>query len=601
MVKFNPTAKTYKSTIGAVEVNKTFSLTLKLERSIDATRVFLCFYKDGGSLYRRFMPCVKTDKYCTYKLKISFAECGLYFYYFQIETNCGTKFVCADVSLDGVLCDEVKSVYQLTVYSPDKNTANWFAGGVVYHIFVDRFFKDGEGKYPPNAKINDDWYAVPDHRPVDGEILNNEFFGGNISGITQKLKYIKSLGTTVIYLSPIFKSNSNHKYNTGDYLKIDEGFGNEEIFSKFINEANKIGISVILDGVFSHTGDDSVYFNKYGTYDSLGAFQSADSPYFGWYRFGRHPYEYKSWWGIDTLPEVDESNQSYIDFICNKVIPKWFDMGIKGMRLDVADELPDEFLYPLCKSIKERGDNVIIGEVWENATDKISYEVRRKYFQGGQLDSVMNYPLKDGIISLMLNGDGKAFVNLLKQQINNYPKNCLDKLFNLLSSHDTKRILTALSGAEVAGKDQQSEFKLKGEELEKAKAKLKAAVVLQYTLYGVPCLFYGDEAGLQGFGDPFCRMCYPWGREDKELLSFYKSLGELRKDKLFAAAEVKNLKFNNGVLSYLRKDKKRGYHICVNVSAEVKKRPVKKNASVVLGESEKFLKSYGYSVSYFDG
>ncbi len=600
MVKFNPTVKTYKSIVGAVPKNKTFNITLKLDKNVGVNRVFFCFYKDGGILYRRFMPCVKQADFCTYKLKISFAEKGLYFYYFEAETNCGVKFVCASDSLDGVLCDRAESAYQLTVYETSSKNAYWFAGGVVYHIFVDRFCKDGVGGYPKNAKINADWYAIPDYRPVDGEVLNNEFFGGNISGILQKLKYIKSLGTTLIYLSPIFQSNSNHKYNTGDYLKIDEGFGNEEIFANFIQEANKLGIAVILDGVFSHTGDDSVYFNKYGNYDSCGAYQSKDSPYYGWYSFEEYPNKYKSWWGIDTLPEVEETNPSYIDFVCNKVVPKWFDMGVKGMRLDVADELPDGFLYPLCSAIKNCGDNVIIGEVWENATDKISYGVRRKYFQGGQLDSVMNYPLKDGIISLMNTGDGDAFVNLLKRQINNYPKHSLDKMFNLLSSHDTKRILTALSDVKVDGKDAQAAFRLDDEQLKKSKAKLKSAAVLQYTLYGVPCLFYGDEAGLQGFGDPFCRMCYPWGKEDKELVSFYKALGKLREDKLFAFAEVKNIKFKNGVLSYLRKDKKRWYHICVNTSGVLQKKPTKKGATTVFGEVEGILQPYGYSIAYFE-
>lgn len=581
MVRFNPTDPTCKSVVGALAENQDLCLSLKIRKDVGARRVFLCFFKDGEEqIYKRFLPFFTTDGgFDEHKAQMRFAQRGLYFYYFEVETEHGVKYVCRGEGQNAFLCDETGEFFQLTVYKKQKNNADWFKGGLVYHIFVDRFFKGGEHGYPDGAVVNGDWYAVPDHRPVNGEILNNEFFGGDIEGIRQKLDYVKSLGATVIYLSPIFKANSNHKYNTGDFLTVDEGFGNAQVFTRFVGEAKQKGIDVILDGVFSHTGDDSVYFNKYGRYDSVGAYQSQNSPYYPWFTFCDFPDKYKTWWGIDTLPEVNKTNESYRDFICREVIPKWFDFGVRGVRLDVADELPDAFLYPLCGAVKRQGDNIIIGEVWENATDKIAYGVRRRYFQGGQLDSVMNYPLKDGIIGLMTDGDGEKFKNLLLDQINNYPKDSLDKLFNLLSSHDTARILTALGGETCANKDEQAAAVLRGEKLDLAKRKLKAAAVLQYTLYGVPCLYYGDEAGLQGYGDPFCRRCYPWGREDGGLVEFYRQLGRLRKDKLFASAELRDIRFDCGVLSFERRDGKNGVKVFVNV-----------------GEGDAVVNSDGYDV-----
>lgn len=560
MIKFNPTDKSHKSVVGAVAAGQRVTMSVTLDGEV--YRLFFCFYKDGDKqVYKRFM----TRACDVYSVDVSFAVRGLYFYYFEAETPYGVKYICKGQCLDGVIMDTAETPYQLTVYEGDVDVAKWFKGGVVYHVFIDRFFQGEKHGYPLGAKVNNDIFAVPDHRPVNGVVLNNEFFGGDLEGIRQKLPYIKSLGVTTLYLSPFFKSNSNHKYNVGDFLSVDEGFGGDAVLKRLIDEAEGMGVAIIMDGVFSHTGDDSVYFNKYGRYDSLGAYQSPDSPYFCWYTFIDYPDVYKTWWGIDTLPEVNKQEASYKDFICRRVIPKWFDLGVRGVRLDVADELPDEFMYPLCEAVKERGDNVIIGEVWENATDKIAYGRRRKYFQGGQLDSVMNYPLKDGIISLLRDGDGRKFIELLLTQIDAYPKACLEKMFNLLSSHDTKRAVTAICGDDLTDKDSQSVFSMTGERLEMAKAALRAAAVLQYTLYGVPCLYYGDEAGLQGYGDPFCRACYPWGREDASLVEFYKSLGELRRDNLFADAEICGISFENGVISYARQKNGRGYAVAVNV------------------------------------
>jgi len=600
MVKFNPTNKKYKSIIGALPENQPFDLAIEIDKNVNAGRVFFCFHKDGdNTVHRRFMPLVSSDgNFNRYAIKANFAFKGLYYYHFEVETGWGNKYVCPSDSLDGIWCDSVYAQYELTVFNKQDKNADWFRGGLIYHIFVDRFAKTGEGTYPQNAIVNKEWGAVPDHRPVDGEILNNEFFGGNIQGICDKLGYIKSLGVTVIYLSPIFKANSNHKYNTGDFLQIDEAFGDESIFSAFISKANEMGIKVILDGVFNHVGDDSIYFNKYNRYDSLGAYQSRLSPYYDWFDFEVWPKEYESWWGIKTLPSLNKKNPAYIDFICERVVPKWLKMGVSGFRLDVVDELPDIFLDALCNAIKNEGDRVIIGEVWENATDKISYGERRRYFQGGQLDSVMNYPLKNAILDFLIYSDGNKLKNVILQQINNYPKHNLDKLFNLLSSHDTKRVVTALSNIEIASKDNQSVFRLSGNIKDICKQKQLIAALLQYTLYGVPCLYYGDEAGLEGFGDPFCRQCYPWGKEDRELVAFYRLLGQLRQDDVFVDGEVCNVIWKENVFSFERIKGDKVYRIIINMAQNAKQIEIDDGFEVVFGKTdgENKISSLGFAV-----
>ena len=315
-------------------------------------------------------------------------------------------------------------------------------------------------------------------------------------------------------------------------MKIDPLLGNEEDFKALCKEADKYGIKVILDGVFSHTGSDSIYFNREKRYDSTGAFNSQESQYYPWYSFNSDG-TYKSWWGIDTLPETNEENEAFIEFITgeNGVLKKWLELGASGYRLDVADELPDKFLDALFKSVKAHNkDNFIIGEVWEDASNKFSHGGRRRYLLGNQLDSVMNYPFANAILDFMRYGIAENFMETVVTICENYPKTILDSLMNHIGTHDTARILTRLVNYEIEHKPReiQASFRLSESELKSAKTLLKTATVLQYTLPGFPSLYYGDEAGLQGGSDPFNRAFYPWGKEDKSLISWYKKLGEIR-------------------------------------------------------------------------
>jgi glycosidase len=405
-----------------------------------------------------------------------------------------------------------------------------------------------------------DWGGLPTYRPNEnGKVLNNDFFGGNFKGIESKLPYLKSLGVTTIYLNPIFEAASNHRYDTSDYMKIDPILGTEEDFRNLVNTAKNQGIRLILDGVFNHTGDDSVYFNKYGRYPSLGAYQSKDSPYYSWYSFWDFPDKYESWWGIDILPQVNEQSEEYQEFIFGEqgVLKKWLSFGIGGYRLDVADELPDFFLQKLRKSVKSSDkDAIIIGEVWEDASNKIAYSERRAYLQGYELDSVMNYPWKDAIIGYIQSGDANRLLSTIRAIINHYPKATVDCLMNILGTHDTARILTVLGGIYCANKD---EMAGKGAYLSKkakenAIEKLKMAVVLQYTLPGVPCVYYGDENGAEGHIDPFCRQCFDWEHLNTALIEFYSKLGTIRKKyrKIFKDGAFEEVFSQDGLIIYKR-------------------------------------------------
>ena len=413
-------------------------------------------------------------------------------------------------------------------------TPDWSKRGVIYQIFPDRFNKGEDRAFTKRGRLHGDWYDRPDFAREGVDYRADDFYGGNIKGVIDKLDYLVSLGVSAIYFNPVFESSSNHRYDTGDYLKIDNLFGDEAEFEELILKAKEKGIGIILDGVFNHTGADSLYFNKFGNYPTIGAYQSKESPYYNWFYFDNFPDRYGCWWGSTVVPTVNKSAEGYRNLILgeNGVIEKWTKMGVAGWRLDVVDELPIDFTTDLCKKIKEvNPDCSIIGEVWEDASTKVAYSEWRPYFMGEQLDGVMNYPFKEAIIALMLGGKTKDFVSSITHILENYPKANLDVNMNLIGSHDTARILTVLSGVNPPyRKEDRALFTMDGELYALAKHRLKIASALQYFLPGVPCLYYGDEAGAYGYEDPLNRGTYPWGREDVDLVDHYQRLGNLRNE-----------------------------------------------------------------------
>ena len=439
----------------------------------------------------------------------------------------------------------------------------------MYQIFPDRFFRCGNVTLEEGKWLHADWNEKPEYRMnSQGKVLNNDFFGGNLRGICAKLDYLEKLHVSVIYLNPIFRAYSNHRYDTGDYKKIDPMLGTEEDFAFLVNECKARNIRIMLDGVFNHTGDDSLYFNKYGRYDELGAYQSKDSKYYAWYNFTEYPNKYDSWWGIDNLPAVNESCPSYIDFITGDegVLKYWLKYDLAGYRLDVADELPDEFIEKIRAAVKSaRPEALVLGEVWEDASNKIAYSKRRRYFQGAELDSVMNYPLKDAIIHFITHNDTLMLRQTLAMLRDNYPKIVLDSLMNILGTHDTVRILTAFGGIPAKNKDEMNVLKMDPEIRKKAIECVKIAALLLFTLPGNPCIYYGDEIGMEGYSDPFCRCPFQWDRIDSDLLSYFQKLAEIRYSyHVFKDSEYKELFADTNCLIYERRLLNEVVVVCVN-------------------------------------
>ena len=560
MVYYNPLDKFYKSQLGAVCAHE--DVTFRVKGNFGSV-VFVC-KNDGEEKYRRVTMEKRGDYF---EAHLSF-DTGLYFYYFDVDES----FLGLG---DNYLADFIpESYFQLTVYDKEYIVPNWIYGGVIYQIFPDRFYRAEQvKKVEQNKLLHLNWYDTPKYLPNKfGKVENNDFFGGDLKGIAQKLPYLKDLGVTVIYLNPIFKAYSNHRYDTGDYMQIDPLLGDENDLINLINSADSLGIKIVLDGVFNHTGDDSLYFNKYGSYDSLGAYQSKDSPYYSWFNFTNFPNGYESWWGISTLPQVNESDEGYIDFITckNGVIDHYTKLGIGGWRLDVVDELPKEFVQKIRSAVKSvNKEATIIGEVWEDASNKIAYGVRREYFQGKELDSVMNYPLKNAIINFIRNKDSIGLSNVIKTQIDHYPTKVLHNLMNILSTHDTLRLMTALCGRDMTGKTKaEMDFvKIEGDDYSKAVKCVKLASLLQFTLCGVPSVYYGDEIGMQGYIDPLNRKCFNWDKQDEQLKEWYKFLGKLRNDyDAFSDGEFNEEFVGEGVYAFKRVGKKSQLFIIVNAS-----------------------------------
>ena len=466
----------------------------------------------------------------------SFGEPSLFFYYFKLnvgEILYGCRENNNSIAFLEKKPDELK-LFQITV-TRERSDGKEKIKGIMYHIFVDRFRRCGNITPRKNTVLLENWYSdIVEYPEYPGAYLrNNTFFGGNLYGIIEKLDYLKSLGVSLIYLSPIFESPSNHKYDTGNYEKIDDMLGGEESFSSLIEKAKELNIGIILDGVFNHTGADSKYFNKYKSYDSIGAYESKDSEYYDWYRFEKYPHKYECWWGIDILPRIFYESSGAENYFLGKggIVERWMEYGIRGFRLDVADELSDSFIEKMRNIIKKYNEGALLyGEVWEDASNKVAYGVRKKYYLGNELTGVMNYPLRNGIISYITKKYEAELEYALNSVMMNMPKFMRDRAMNILGSHDSIRIISALSGTDHSNKTNKelSVLRMSEEEYKRAKRRLMSAYTVIATLPGIPTVYYGDEAGVEGYSDPFNRRTFPWGKEDKEILCHYKKTGKLR-------------------------------------------------------------------------
>lgn len=564
-IPYNSRLEYHKSIFGAVKTDQTVTFRIILPRDFCCHAAKLVIKKAEADEYGYInmqWDCMEGVGEEWWKVDFTAEKAALYKYHFEYDTSWGTSRIYhAGNGLAAIKGDGED--WQLTVYDKDFHTPEWLRGGIIYQIFPDRFASSGTKKQnvPSDRVLRTDRDGDPYWIPTaEGKVLNNDYFGGDLNGIEQKLGYLKSLGVTCIYLNPIFEAQSNHRYDTADYEKIDSMLGTEKDFKSLCESAKKLGIRIMLDGVFSHTGDDSRYFNRYSRYDSLGAYQSKESPYYGWYKFNKWPDDYESWWGIEILPEVNEDNSDFIEYITGKngIARKWLKLGASGWRLDVADELPDEFLDEFRKAVKEeKADGLVLGEVWEDASNKSSYGKLRRYLLGKQLDSVMNYPFAGAVIDFIRDANAELFASRVMSIVENYPKEVLDVLMNHLSTHDTMRAITALAGENCAYRDRkwQSTHSLDEREYHYGMKLLMAASAMQFALPGVPAIYYGDEAGMQGYKDPFNRRCYPWGKENGELVEWYKKLGKIRNEnRVFKDGRFEILSAVAGCVAFSRKN-----------------------------------------------
>ncbi len=560
-IPFNSRKEYHKYPVGAVAQGEKVIFRIVLPRYEQCSAVRLALFSDSEEVtFENFSwERMEGEHEEWWILETTAPEAGVWWYRFEFDTPIGTKTISLESCGNGIIGGGDR--WQLTVYDDKKISESWLEGGILYQIFPDRFYSSGRTPVcedRPAAIIRDDWGGEPLWNPDSkGRINEFDFFRGDLAGIEEKLGYLASLGVTCIYLNPIFKARSNHRYDTGDYMEIDPLLGTEEDFRHLCKSAQNFGIRIILDGVFSHTGADSRYFNSFNTYGEIGAYNSEESPFRNWYNFRSWPDDYASWWGVDILPELVETNPGVLEFLTGEdgVARKWLEAGASGWRLDVADELPDGFLDRFYEAVKsEKPQAFIYGEVWEDATNKISYSQRRRYLLGGQLDSVMNYPFADAIIGFVKNADAQSLCETVESIAENYPKTALHTLMNHIGTHDTVRAVTRLGRnsepCRVKGKDKGA---LSQEEYCRGVKLLKLASLLQYTLPGVPCVYYGDEAGVTGGEDPYNRGCYPWGNENTQLLEHYRELAKLRSSsKAFKNGDFVPVSATLGCIAYER-------------------------------------------------
>lgn len=570
-MNFNSRKIECKSPYGAVKCGEKLSLHFPIASWVSVDKMFV-FIRLGDVSTPVEMRFEKSENgFSVYTADYVFDAAGIYYYRFEMRNRDGVWYYGRGENGESV-CGENLPEWQLTVYKSSYKTPDFAKGNIIYHIFVDRFNRADGVKTKRKYRLHESFSESPEVVSADGKYYADDFFGGNFNGIREKLDYLEELGVGIIYLSPIFKAYSNHRYDTGDYMKVDELLGTEDDFKRLLDAAHEKGMKIILDGVFNHSGADSLYFNKFGTYDSLGAYQSKSSPYYDWYYFKKFPDEYACWWGCDNVPDLNKSNKDYraLVFGKNGVVEKWQKLGADGWRLDVVDELPIDFVNLLIKKIKSvNKDALVIGEVWEDASTKVSYGELRPYLLGDQLDGTMNYPFMNAIIAYVRDGDEKFFKDAVQSILENYPKETVYCLMNSLGTHDTVRIINALSDVRAHGwsKTHKLGYKLPDSEYEKAKKKLYLASVLQFTLPGIPSIFYGDEAGLQGFDDPINRRPYPWGSEDKEILAHYKKLGRIRRENRAVFSGGFNMRDENGLVAYERAGGDDEILIAVNAGA----------------------------------
>jgi glycosidase len=563
-VRYDSRQPQFKAPYGAVTTNQKIRFTLEAPRGVSAATLVVETRRVDGpeelieylTPVRLPMTRARAGDLDRWTAAYRFGQKNVYGYYFELSTG-GQQYVYQNND-DSIYWTKERGSfgvgqiafrpaagtgirrYRQTVYSRDYKVPSWAADAVYYYIFPERF-RNGNTANDPRAgqdtyldgpvEFHQNWLDKPyvpgdaDGSTADDSVFNNDFFGGDLAGITSKLDYLKRLGVNTLYINPIFEAGSNHKYDTADYLNVDDNFGTNADLSRLTREAKARGIRVILDTSLNHSGSDSVYFDRYANHPGVGAFENAtirpDSPWADWYRFAPGETDpdrqYTGWVGQPTLPELVETN-SFKNFAFrapDSVMNTWLDRGTAGWRMDVTPWVSDQFWREWRSSIKaHRPDALTVAETWFDSA---------KYFLGDTFDSTMNYIFRNALIDYAAGRNAAQAYQSIELMREAYPPQAFYALMNLLSTHDVARTLFELG---YTGPDNSPQ------QVTEAKQRLRLAVLFQMTFPGSPAVFYGDEVGVTGGADPFNRATYPWadagGHPDNALLADFQQLISLR-------------------------------------------------------------------------
>ncbi len=588
--------KEYRTPFGAAQLGGVVTLGIDIWDD-DVTFCTLRVWTDAHGEQLIEMRGEEHSDHLHFSVDYKPAETGIVWYSFDIEASDGSVWRYGArpgwTTGEGAFAYGDPPSFQLTVFEPRATQPDWYKNGIVYQIFPDRFAR-GEGWRELAEKALEDHQSGPERVLVEDwdtpvtykrksetnlAIARWDFYGGTLDGIRSKLGYLKGLGITVIYLNPIFDAASNHRYDTADYLRIDPMLGDEAAFGRLCDEAAEMGISVVLDGVWNHCGRDSKYFNRDENYPEPGAWQAhkdgADSPYVNWFTFNDDD-TYAGWWGNQDMPAFRADSEDYHELICGRdgVVRKWLRAGAAGWRMDVADELTDEFIAQIKDAIlAEKEDGVLIGEVWEDASNKTAYGKLRQYFEGKELDGVMNYPLRAGLLDYVCGRIGASeLASRLEQLRENYPREAFYSCLNLLGSHDRERLFTMLGNApdpDSMSEAERAAYKLDDGQAGLAMSRLWLTVLLQMTLPGVPCVYYGDELGLEGLRDPFNRGTFPWGGGRRDCFNIVRNCIAIRKTlPVLTDGDFEPFSSGDDVFGFWRRGED-GSQVCVLVNASL--------------------------------
>ena len=498
-----------------------------------------------------------------FETNINLESRAIYHYCFSCLINNQFTYI----KKDNIMNNSINR-HEMWKMSVNFDVPEWAKGKVMYHIFVDRYRRGSKEtmKVMPRRIIHNSWDEEMVIGPDKDGIWNNDFYGGDLKGIIDTLDYIKSLGVDIIYLSPIVWSQSNHRYDTSDYENVDPYAGCNDDLACLCKKAHSMGIKVILDAVFNHTGNDSKYFNEYGTFNTVGAFQSKDSPYINFYKTHSENGKtyFNHWWGMPNLPVCNGESIEWQNYILGEggIIDKWFSLGIDGLRLDVADELTDDFIEKIRIAVKRnKEDGFILGEVWKNPM-----RMNRGYIETGKgMDSVMNYSLIDAMIRYFKYGDVNKISYVIKDILNEYPKDTINTLMNFTSTHDISRAINIFATNDFQEYGEWAwnlnnhdlnwckNFKLTSEQYKYSRDIYEAYIFALTFMPGILSIFYGDEIGMEGIGNLANRKPFTWNHMDKKLLYFFRKMGLIRqKEQFLTEADLNILDINKQFLMFER-------------------------------------------------